>query len=211
MILHLLVSPTNIAPGKEEDGRIPGKRQGRREEGRSLRIGEETGSGARRTIAEGPKGQGIELRKWPTLPTKPALGTEETDTESHEVRTRHKGGRAQGTGQDHRVNSTKLLVAKNERTNHRLRQKLPRVPKDIPASTLRAVLPAGTAIRTLEVNSNGLYHRTPDFERLRSTMGDHQLIHQNGALPSFEKRRKNGGGPGGHLRKRSMQTPRAPH
>ena len=96
------------------DEGIPGKRQGRREEKRGLRTGQETGSGGRRTAAERPKGQGTELREGPTVPMEPALGTGRIGAEDYGIRTRHEGGRTHGAGQDHRTNSAKLLVAKDE-------------------------------------------------------------------------------------------------
>jgi len=116
------------------DEGIPGRCQGRGEEGRSLGTGEETGSGIGGTVAEGPKGQEIKLRRQPTVPTKPALDTKEPGAEDYGIRTRHKGGRTHRAGQNHRTNPTKLLVAKNERTNHRLCQKLPRMPTDVTLS-----------------------------------------------------------------------------
>jgi len=101
----------------------------------------------------------------------------------------------------------------NERTNHRLRQKLPRVPaqQGVPAPTVRDVLPTGITIHPMAIHSNGLHHETSPLRRLRSAVGGHRPIHQDGALPSSQKRRKNGGKPGGHFRKRSTETPRASH
>ena len=150
------------------DGGFPGRRQGGGEEGRSLRIGKKTGSSDGGTIAEGPKGQGIKLRKQPTVPTKPALGTEGTGTKDYGIRTQHEGSRTHGAGQNHRTNPTKHLVAKDERTNHRLCQKLPQMPTEqsVPAPTLWAVLPTRIALRPVAIHSNGLHHGTPNLVRL---------------------------------------------
>jgi len=101
--------------------RIPDEGQGRREKGRSLCTGYETGSGDRRTVTEGPKSQGIKERKRAAVQKEPTLGPEEPGTADNGIRTRHESGRTHGTGQNHRANTTKLLVAKDERTNHRLR------------------------------------------------------------------------------------------
>ena len=75
-----------ITPGKKVDAGIPGRSQGRREEGRSLRTGKVTGSTVRGTVAKGPKGQGIKLQRQPTVPTKPALNTEGSGAEGYGIR-----------------------------------------------------------------------------------------------------------------------------
>ena len=95
--------------------------------------------------------------------------------------------------------------------NHRLREKLPRMPtkQGISAPTLRTVLPARIAICTLAVNGNGLYHGAPDVGRMQPVVGGHQQVHQDGALPPPKRGWENGDGPGGHLRKRGMEIPRA--
>ena len=82
-----------------------------------------------------------------------------------------------------------FLVAKDERSNHRLRQQLLRMSakQDFPTPAVWAVLPTRAAIRTMAVNSNRLYHGTPDLGGVRPTLGDHRPIYQNGTLPPAEK------------------------
>jgi len=105
----------------------------------------------------------------------------------------------------------KLLVAKNERSHHRLRQKLSGMPTEQgpPTPTLWAILAAGTAVHTMAIDSNRLHHGTTGLGGLRPAMGNHRPFHQDGALhPAL---RKNRGRPGNHLCLRGMETPRPPH
>jgi len=208
----MLISQNGIPPRKKVVRRIPGRRQEGREKRRNLRTGQETGSGGRRTVAEGPKGQGTKLRKRYPISTEPTWGTKWTDTKDTRVRTRYKGGRAHGTGQNYRTNPTKLLEAQNERKNHRLRQKLPRVPAEQggPTPTLWPDLPAGTTIHPVAIHSDGLHHGLPPLGQMRPAMGSGRPIHQDGTLPSPKKGRKGGGRPSGHLCQRSMEAPWPP-
>jgi len=186
--VRLLISKDSITPGKKMVGKIPGEGQGRREKRRSLRTGYETGSGDRRTVTEGPKDQGIKERKRAVVQKEPTLGPEEPGTADNGIRTRHESGRTHGTGQYHRANATKLLVAKDERTNHRLRQELPGMPAkqgDSPPA-IRSILAPRAPIRPLAIDRHGLHHGTPAFRRMRPALGNHRQVHQDGALPSAQ-------------------------
>jgi len=103
-------------------------------------------------------------------------------------------------------------VAKNERTDHRFCQKLPRLPTNqgLPSSTIWAVFAVGATIRTMAVHSNRLHQGTPNLRRLRPDIGNYRPIHQDGALPPLKERREDGGRPGRHLGPRSMKVPRPP-
>ena len=63
----------------------------------------------------------------------------------------------------------------------------------------------------MAIYSNGLYHGTPNLGQLRPIMGNHQPIHQDGALAPLEEGREIGGRPGRHLCPRSMEVSRPPH
>jgi len=104
-------------------------------------------------------------------------------------------------------------MAKDERANHRLCQKLPRMPTEqgVSTPTLWAVLPGRITLRPMAFYSNGLHHETPNLGRLQPTMGNHRPIHQDGVLPPFGEGRKDGGRPSRHLCPRSMEASRPPH
>jgi len=102
-----------------------------------------------------------------------------------------------------------LLVAKDEQLNHQLCGKLPKVSteQNFPPPTLRAVFPTRTAICTMVIDSNGLYHGATTVGGIRSTLGSHRPIHQNGTLHPAGKRKENGGRFGGQVCTGNMKTP----
>jgi len=79
-----------------------------------------------------------------------------------------------------------LLVTKHEPTNHRLRQKLPRMPTEqgIQTRAIRTVLAIGASLRSVAINFYVLHYGTAALRELRPTLGNHRLIHQNGRLHS---------------------------
>jgi len=80
----------------------------------------------------------------------------------------------------------------------------------ISTPTLLAVLPAGTAVRTMAVHSNGLHHGDTNHGGVRPAIGDHRSIHQNGPLSPSEEKQENRDRPGNSFRQRSMEIPRPP-
>ena len=102
-------------------------------------------------------------------------------------------------------------MVKNEQTDHRFHQKLPRLPtkQGLPSLTIRAVFPAGVTICTMAIYSNGFHHGATHLRGMPPAMGGYQPIHQDGALHPAPG--KNRSGPSGHLWPRSMETPRVAH
>ena len=98
-------------------------------------------------------------------------------------------------------------MAKDERPNYRLRQKLPGMPEKqgLQTPTLWPVVTRGAPIRTIAVNCDGLHHRTPYVGNMRPAMGSHRPIHQNCALHPTPG--KNRGRSGNYLRPRGMEAP----
>jgi len=130
------------------------------------------------------------------------------EAKSNGIGARHKGGRAYGAGQDNRAGSTELLVATDERTNHRLCQKLPRMSTEqgITTPTLRNVLATRITICALAVDCHGLYYRTTLVGRTQPAMGNNRSIHQDGSLRATPG--KDSGGFGNNICARGMEVSR---
>ena len=119
--LRLLISQTGIAPREKMVRGILGESQERRKKGQGLQTGKETGSGSRRTVAEGLKDRGATEQERSAVPKKPALGSKRAGTTDTGVRTQHKNHWPYRVGQNNQTDPTEFLVAKDERSNHRLR------------------------------------------------------------------------------------------
>jgi len=152
-------------------------------------------------------------RRWPGIPKEPTLDPERSNTADNNIETRHEGSRAHGSGQDYRTNPTKLLVAEDERADHRLRQKLPEMSAEqsLPTSAIQTIPTTTTSVRTLAINSHGFHHEAPGIGRVRPALGSHRSIHQDGTLPPTTKRRKDGGRLSGHIHPGNMEVPWPSH
>jgi len=100
--------------------------------------------------------------KRPALQKRKIVDSSRSHPGRNRIRTRYQGRWAYGAGQDHRTHSAKFLAAKNERTNHRFRQKLPGMSKELSGlpPTLWPVLTSGTSVCTMAVNCDEFHYRT---------------------------------------------------
>ena len=81
-------------------------------------------------------------------------------------------------GQDKTIkaSSTKLLMAKDERTDPRLCQKLPGMSTKqvLMTSAVRAILAPRTTLCPVAVYRHGLHHGVTTVGRMRPTLGNHR-------------------------------------